>query len=134
MADVKLVRPADRDRHTAQTAGLRREAGISTETAGVHTMWLGYSYTPPGVTTGAHHHGDCETGLYILSGRLRVRFGDKLEKTVEAQAGDFVFVPPNAIHLEENLSETDPFELIVARGCTDMLVVNVPDPRERPSR
>ncbi len=133
MVDLKLVRPANRDRHTAQTAGLRREAGISTETAGVHTIWLGYSYTPPGVTTGAHHHGDCETGLYILSGHLRLRFGDKLEKTIEAQAGDFVFVPPKAIHLEENLSETDSFELIVARGCTDMLVVNVPDPREQPS-
>ena len=64
---------------------------------------------------------------------MRLRFGDKLEKTIEAQAGDFVFVPPGAIHLEENLSETDPFELIVARGCTDMLVVNIPDPRQQPS-
>jgi uncharacterized RmlC-like cupin family protein len=134
MAGIKIVKPADRDRGTAQTAGMVREAGISQETAGVSTIWSGYVKTPPGSASGAHHHGDCETAIYVLSGSVRFRFGPHLEQVIDAGAGDFVFVPPNEIHLEENLSTTEPNELIVSRGCTTMLVVNVPDPRaETPS-
>ena len=129
MAGIKIVKPADRDRGTAQTAGMVREAGISQETAGVSTIWSGYVKTPPGSASGAHHHGDCETAIYVLSGSVRFRFGAHLEQAIDARAGDFVFVPPNEIHLEENLSATEPNELIVSRGCTNMLVVNVPDPR-----
>ena len=129
MESIKLVRPADRDRGTAQTAGMAREAGISAETAGVRTIWSGYVRTPPGTASGVHHHGDCETAIYVLSGHVRFRFGPRLEEAVEAEAGDFVYVPPNQIHTEENLSDSEPVELIVSRGCTSMLVVNVPDPR-----
>src|SRR3954447_2043324 len=129
MDKVKLVRPADRDRGTAQTAGMAREAGISAETAGVRTIWSGYVRTPGGTASAVHHHGDCETAIYVLSGHVRFRFGAHLEEAVEAEAGDFVYVPPNQIHTEENLSDTEPVELIVSRGCTSMLVVNVPDPR-----
>jgi uncharacterized RmlC-like cupin family protein len=129
MEAIKLVRPADRDRTTAQTAGMAREAGISAETAGVRTIWSGYVRTPAGTASGVHHHGDCETAIYILSGRVRFRFGAHLEDSVDAEAGDFVYVPPNQVHTEENLSDSEPVELIVSRGCTSMLVVNVPDPR-----
>ena len=129
MEGIKLVRPADRDRGTAQTAGMAREAGISAETAGVRTIWSGYVRTPPGTASGVHHHGDCETAIYILSGHVRFRFGSKLEDYVDAEAGDFVYVPPNIVHTEENRSDSEPVELIVSRGCTSMLVVNVPDPR-----
>jgi uncharacterized RmlC-like cupin family protein len=129
MESIKLVRPVDRDRGTAQTAGMAREAGISAETAGVRTIWSGYVRTPAGTASGVHHHGDCETAIYVLSGHVRFRFGARLEEAVEAEAGDFVYVPPNQIHTEENMSETEPVELIVSRGCTSMLVVNVPDPR-----
>jgi uncharacterized RmlC-like cupin family protein len=120
MAGIKIVKPANRDRGTAQTAG-------------VHTIGSGYVRTPPGSASGAHHHGDCETAIYVLSGTVRFRFGTHLEQVIDAQAGDFVFVPPNEIHLEENLSATEPNELIVSRGCTAMLVVNVPDPRAETS-
>ena len=130
MAGIKIVKPADRDRGTAQTAGMVREAGISQETAGVSTIWSGYVKTPPSSASGAHHHGDCETAIYVISGRARFRFGPKLEHAVEVSSGDFLFVPPNEIHQEENLSETEPCELIVSRGCSGILTVNVPDPRE----
>jgi uncharacterized RmlC-like cupin family protein len=49
---------------------------------------------------------------------------------VDVQAGDFLFVPPNEVHIEENLSATEPVEFIVSRGCTGILTVNVPDPRQ----
>jgi len=130
MPGIRIVRPEDRDRGTAQTAGMVREAGISTETAGTHTIWSGYVRTPPGTSSAVHHHGDCETAIYVLSGRVRFSWGPKLEHHANVQPGDFLFVPPNEIHMEENLSETEPLELIVSRGCTTMLVENVADPRE----
>jgi uncharacterized RmlC-like cupin family protein len=132
MSGLKIVKPKDRDRGTAQTPGMVREAGISTETAGVATIWSGYVQTPPGSASGAHHHGDCETAIYVLSGRVVFRYGEQLEHAINAEAGDFVFVPPNEIHLEENPSDTEPNELIVSRGCTSMLVINVDDPRTSP--
>ncbi len=130
MTGIRIVRPADRDCNTAQTTGMTREAGVSPETSGSSTIWSGFVTTPPGVASGVHHHGDCETAIYILSGHVRFRFGPKLEESVEATAGDFVFVPPNEVHMEENLSDTEPVEFIVSRGCGGVLVVNVPDPRE----
>lgn len=129
MSELKLIKPHQRDSGTAQTAGMVRQAGVSKETAGVQTIWSGYVRTPPGTASGIHHHGDCETAIYVLSGQVRFRFGDRLEQAIEALPGDFVSVPPNIVHLEENMSDTEPVELIVSRGCTEMLVVNVPDPR-----
>ncbi len=129
MSGIKVVRPSERDGGgTAQTAGMVREAGISRETAGAGTIWSGYVVTPPGTASGVHHHGDCETAIYVLSGHVRFQFGPKLEHSVEVQAGDFLFVPPNEVHLEENLSDSEPVEFIVSRGCSGILTVNVPDP------
>ena len=130
MPGIHVIRPADRDRTTTQTTGMIREAGVSEETVGATTIWSGYVWTPPGLASGVHHHGDCETAIYVLSGRVRFFYGDKLEHSVDVSPGDFLFVPPNEVHQEQNLSETEPVELIVSRGCAGILVVNVPDPRE----
>ena len=130
MSGIKVIRPPDRDRATAQTAGMVREAGVSTETAGTSTIWSGYVRTPPGGASGVHHHGDCETAIYVLSGHVRFSYGPRLEHTVDVGPGDFLYVPPNEVHMEENLSATEPVEFIVSRGCSGVLVVNVPDPRE----
>lgn len=129
MSGVKVIRPAARDRSTAQTTGMIREAGVSPETVGARTLWSGYVKTPAGLKSGVHHHGDCESAIYIISGRVRFSWGVKLEHSAEVGAGDFLFVPPNEVHMEENLSDTEPVELLVSRGCTEMLVVNVEDPR-----
>jgi uncharacterized RmlC-like cupin family protein len=129
MSDIRVVRPPERDRTTTQTSGMVREAGISKETVGARTIWSGYMKTAPGLVSGAHHHGDCESTLYVLSGRARFFWGDRLQHSIDVGPGDFIYVPPNEIHLEQNLSDTEPVEFIVSRGCTEMLVVNVPDPR-----
>jgi len=134
MAGIQVIRPSDRDRTTAQTPGMTREAGVSQETTGARTLWSGYVKTPPGLSSGAHHNGDCETAIYVISGRVRFYFGDHLEHVADCGPGDFLFVPPNEIHLEQNLSETEPVEFIVSRGCTSMMVVNVPDPRQAAHR
>jgi uncharacterized RmlC-like cupin family protein len=131
MAGIVIVRPSDRDCNTAQTTGMVREAGVSQETTGATTIWSGFVTTPPGISSGVHHHGDCETAIYVVRGRVRFYWGDKLQFQEDVQSGDFLYVPPDEVHLEENLSKTEPVEFIVSRGCSGILVVNVPDPREQ---
>jgi uncharacterized RmlC-like cupin family protein len=79
----------------------------------------------PGAKSGAHHHGPVESAIYIISGRARFRFGPRLEHTAEAGPGDFVFVPPHAVHQEINADADAPIEMIVARGGQENVVVNV---------
>jgi uncharacterized RmlC-like cupin family protein len=127
---VRIVKPAERDRGTAQTPGMQREAGISPATSASEGLWMGFVQNAPGASSGAHHHGDAESGIYILQGRIRFRWGAKLEHEAIAEPGDFVFVPPMEVHLEENLGQDQPAQFVVARNSTGMIVVNVPDPRE----
>ncbi len=131
MAGIIIVRPSDRDCNTAQSTGMVREAGVSRTTTGATTIWSGFVTTPPGVSSGVHHHGDCETAIYVMRGRVRFYWGDRLQFEEDVTSGDFLYVPPNEIHLEQNLSNTEPIEFIVSRGCDGILVVNVPDPREQ---
>ena len=50
-----------------------------------------------------HHHGEAETGGYVLSGRARIYFGEKFADYVDMAEGDWVFVPPFMPHVECNL-------------------------------
>ena len=127
MADVILVKPDQRSANTAQAPGMVREAGIAPDVVGNTGLWVGFISAPPGASD-AHHHGDAESGISVIKGRIRMHFGDDLKKSVDAEAGDFSFVSPNTVHVEENLQD-DAAELIVARNSAAYLVVNVSDPR-----
>ncbi len=126
---VKVTRPNERDGGTAQTPGMKREAGISDRLSGSNGLWMGTAVNAPGQNSGAHHHGPNESGIYILRGRVRFRWGGKLEHVVDTEPGDFVFVPPYEVHLEENLDTAGEAELLLARNAQEQVVVNVPDPR-----
>ncbi len=126
---VKVIKPDERDCGTAQTPGMRREAGISSATAGSEGLWMGTAVNDPGAASGAHHHGQNESGIYILRGRVRFRWGAHLENVVDTEPGDFVFVPPFEVHMEENLDPENEAELLLARNSQEAIVVNVPDPR-----
>lgn len=128
--EVRIVRPAERDRDTAQTPGMQREAAISGSTVGSRKLWVGIVTMAPGARSGAHHHGPVESSIYIISGRARFRFGPRLEHTVEAAQGDFVFVPPQAVHQEISVDAEAPVEMIVARSGQENVVVNVDLPEQ----
>ena len=126
---VKVTRPGERDAGTAQTPGMRREAGISSALSGSEGLWMGTAVNEPGAKSGVHHHGANESGIYILRGRVRFRWGEHLEHVVDTEPGDFVFVPPFEVHMEENLDSDGEAELLLARNSQEQIVVNVPDPR-----
>ena len=88
----------------------------------------------PAARTGAHHHGELETVLYIIRGRARFRWGDRLEFVEEAGPGDFIYVPPFVPHQEMNARPDEPVEAVVVRSGQEPIVVNLdiesPEPAE----
>jgi uncharacterized RmlC-like cupin family protein len=131
MAELKLVRPDERDRSTAQTPGMDRAEGVGACTAGASAIWSGHVTVGPGVESGAHHHGEVESAIYIISGRARFRYGNHLENAVEASAGDFIYVPAYIVHQELNASSQEPVHMIVSRGSQENVVVNVDIPEAK---
>ena len=127
MSDIRVISRADLDPGTAQTPGMTRLAGVAESTCGASELWMGEVSNAPGWRSGPHHHGDVESGIYVVSGRIAVRWGDALSQRAEAGAGEFIFVPPGLVHQEINLSDEEPVVLVVARGG-DNIVVNVEIP------
>jgi uncharacterized RmlC-like cupin family protein len=122
---VKIVRAGELDPNTPQTAGMSRAAAITHARTGASKLWAGTVIVQPGAKTGPHHHGELETVLYIVRGRARMRWGDQLEFTAEAAAGDFIYVPPYLPHQEINAKPDEPCEAVVVRSGQDPIVVNL---------
>src|SRR3954454_10753173 len=76
---VRVVHAGKLDPNTAQTPGMHREAAIDTARAGAEKLWAGTVLIHPDAKTGAHHHGDLESVIYVVSGRARMRWGERLE-------------------------------------------------------
>jgi uncharacterized RmlC-like cupin family protein len=125
MSEVRIVKPHERDTSTAQTPGMERAEGCGAKTVGAQSIWVGHVHMNEGVRSGPHHHGEVESVIYVISGNARFRYGDKLENVVEAQAGDFVFVPPYLVHQEINASGDAGIDMIVSRSSQENVVVNV---------
>jgi uncharacterized RmlC-like cupin family protein len=85
---------------------------------------VGVVTVEPATSTGAHHHGDCDSVVCITSGRITIRWGDRLEKAEEAGPGDFIFIPAQLVHQEINESDSAPVSSIVIRSG-DNVVENV---------
>ena len=54
-----------------------------------------------------------------------MRWGEALEFTAEAEAGDFIFVPPYVPHQEINASPDEPLECVLVRSDNEAVVVNL---------
>lgn len=105
-----------------------REAAISQSLTGAEKIWVGYVELGPGLQSAVHHHGEAESAIYVISGQARFFTGERLELAHEAGAGDFVWVPPHAVHVEMNASDIEPVRMVVARSTQETLVYNLPAP------
>ena len=124
---VKVIPGDQLDSNTAQTPGMNRAAAITTATAGARKLWAGTVTIEPDAKTGAHHHGELESIIYVVKGRARMRWGEQLEFTAEAGPGDFIFVPPFVPHQEINAAG-EPLECVLVRSGQDPVVVNLDIP------
>jgi uncharacterized RmlC-like cupin family protein len=120
----------DLDEDTAQTPGMRRFEAISGKRTGSRGIWMGRTHVAPGMASGDHHHGRAETGIYVVSGHpVFVFLEDGVERRVETQPGDYIYVPPYVPHREENPSLTEEAVVVIARSTQEGIVVNLPSLR-----
>ncbi len=121
---AKLIRPDDREQQRDNHPGMSREIAISRLTVGSDSLYAAVVRTPPGGSTRLHHHGPCETSLYVLSGRARLSWGPRgVEHELIADPGDFVYIPAGEVHVESNVSLTEALEVLVTRNCSEPVTV-----------
>ncbi|MDO8911055.1 MAG: cupin domain-containing protein [Phenylobacterium sp.] len=130
---VRVVPGDQLDTNTPQTPGMDRAAAINFARVGAQKLWAGTVHIHADAKTGAHHHGPLESVIYVLKGRARMRWGEKLEFTAEAGPGDFIYVPPYVPHQEINASADETLECLLVRSDSDAVVVNLDiEPVEKP--
>src|ERR1700694_3062784 len=122
---VKIVRAGELDSNTPQTPGMTGAAAITHARTGATKLWAGTVLVQPDAKTGPHHHGELETVLYIVRGRARMRWGERLEFSGEAGPGDFIYVPLYVPHQEINALPDEPCEAVVVRSGQDPVGVNL---------
>ena len=120
---VRVIPGSSLDGNTPQTPGMDRKAAINFARVGAQKIWAGTVAIQPNAKTGAHHHGALESVIYVVRGKARMRWGEKLEFVAEANAGDFIFVPPYVPHQEINASPDEPLECVLVRSDNEAVVV-----------
>jgi uncharacterized RmlC-like cupin family protein len=120
---MRVVKPGP-DRETPR--GIVGGAEISQATVGASDIYMGRYRVPPGSRSRPHYHDACESALYMLSGGIRVVWGDHLEQSLELEAGDMLYVPPRVTHIVENASDSEPADYVVARDSPQEDAVVVP--------
>ena len=121
-----VTKRGEEPRNTAQSGGLLLMTGVGSQHMPASGLWFGKAMNAPGFRSLPHHHGQAETGAYVLSGRARVYFGENYTEFVDLAEGDFMFVPPFVPHLEVNMSTTEELWWLACR-TPENIVVNLRD-------
>jgi uncharacterized RmlC-like cupin family protein len=120
------IRAGQLSSDTAQTVGMMRSAAISGSTTGASRIWMGQNSVSPGANSGNHHHGESETGIYVVSGHpVFIYAEDGAEVRLATSPGDYVFVPPFVRHREENPNPDEEAVVILSRSTQEAIVENV---------
>ena len=124
-----IIKP--KERYIEISSGdMTRIAGISKETTNSQNIHLAIATIPPGKSSSAHFHVNCESAIYVLSGNGIFIAGEKLDKHNKINEGDFIYVPPNAPHKPVNTNNDAPLILIVSRNQPTEIVKEIPDEKE----
>ena len=125
---VRVIKGSNLDPNVAQTQGMSRAAAINHARVGAEKIWAGTVKIHPDAKTGAHHHGPVESVIFVVKGRARMRWGERLEYTAEAGPGDFIWVPPYVPHQEINANDDEPLSCVLVRSGQEPVVVNLDIP------
>ena len=125
-AAPQVTKTGEEDTHTTSSGGCIRVSGVGPQHTPATKIWFGRVSNEPGYRSLPHHHGEAETGGYVLSGKARIYFGEGFTDFVDMEAGDWVFVPPFMPHVEANMSVTEELIWLTTR-TPDNIVVNLED-------
>ncbi len=95
--------------------GVTYAAGISAPSAGASGLCLQLASIPPGARARAHQHDQHESAAYVIEGEMVFRFGERLEHTLIAHPGDFIYIPSGLPHLVVNGSDSEAAAAVLAR-------------------
>ncbi|MBR0870514.1 cupin domain-containing protein [Bradyrhizobium tropiciagri] len=130
---VRVIPGNQLDPNVPSTSGMDRKAAITFARVGAQKLWAGTVNIKPDAKTGAHHHGHLESIIYVVKGKARMRWGEKLQFTAEAGPGDFIFVPPYVPHQEINASRDEVLECVLVRSDGEAVAINLDiEPVEKP--
>jgi uncharacterized RmlC-like cupin family protein len=110
---------------------IQYRVGLSAKNVGSSKLSMNVATIPPGGVAYAHIHVGFELMLYILQGRVRHEYGPGLGRTVDNEAGDFIYIEPGVPHEVLNLSDTEPVVAVVARSDASEWENIVPYDRNR---
>ncbi len=124
---LQHVTSAQVSTNTSQSEGMQRQEAVSARMTGSEKIWMGETLMAPSMKSANHHHGDSETGIYIVRGNPVFVFLDGDEEVrIETKPGDYMFVPPFVRHREENPSIDSEALVVLARTTQEAIVVNLP--------
>jgi uncharacterized RmlC-like cupin family protein len=118
-------------RAVSLAAAMRGPAGTGRATAfnfagtGGRETWIGTVTLQPQAQTAAHHHGRHEVALYVVNGRSRIRWGERLEFAAEVGPGDFVYFAPYVPHQELNPDDGESVDFVVIRSDAERIAVDL---------
>ena len=121
-AECRVIHPDEMEVEVS-SGGMTREAGVSEALVGAKGIHLALATIPPGCASSPHYHVNCESAIYVLRGTGRFVVGPRLDRSLPIRPGDFIYVPPNAVHQPVNDSVSEPLELLVARNAPVEIVV-----------
>tara|TARA_B100000029_G_scaffold466104_1_gene501308 strand:- start:567 stop:983 length:417 start_codon:yes stop_codon:yes gene_type:complete len=108
-----------------KSGGMIRLAGVSKTLSNAGNIHMAIATIPQGRCSTTHFHTNCESAIYVLSGKGLFLHGPTLEIEDAISEGDFIFVPDGALHQPVNIGEGD-LKLIVARNTPVEIVEEVP--------
>lgn len=121
-----VTRAGMEDTATMQSGNAVRISGVSIQNTPATKLWFGKVSNEPSYRSLPHHHGEAETGGFVLEGRARIYFGPDFSDYLDMGEGDWVFVPPFMPHIECNLDRARPLHWLTAR-TPENIVVNLQD-------
>ena len=93
---VKVIREDEREIEV-RSGAMTRVAGVSESLTGATGIHLAESVIPPGRCSSPHYHSNCESAIYVISGRGVMLTGDDLSVEEEIGPGDMIYIPPGAL-------------------------------------
>tara|TARA_B110000014_G_scaffold244413_1_gene215577 strand:+ start:429 stop:848 length:420 start_codon:yes stop_codon:yes gene_type:complete len=108
------------------SGAMLRLAGVSKNLSNATNIHMAIATIPKDRCSTTHFHTNCESAIYVLSGKGLFLHGNNLEIEEEISQGDFIFVPEGAFHQPVNTGD-NVLELIVARNTPIEIVEEMPN-------
>jgi uncharacterized RmlC-like cupin family protein len=122
----QVTRAGEEDTRTLSSGDCIRVSGVGPQHTEATKIWFGQVSNKPGYRSLPHHHGEAETGGYVVRGSARIYFGEDYAQWLDMAPGDWVFVPPFMPHVEANMSVTEDLIWLTTR-TPDNIVVDLPE-------